>query len=101
MENTREGDTEPVAQTYKSTMILYTAKSSRQDVCLFAAQCLHELLFFKALQQQHHDTAELRVNRSANFPANSEISVQHHAVCYVCCIFKAHFSAIVLYYFMF
>lgn len=49
MENTGEGNTKPVAQTYKSTMISYAAKSSRQDVCLFAAQCLHQLLFFKAL----------------------------------------------------
>lgn len=101
MEDTGEGNTEPAAQTYKSTMIPYTANSSRQYVCLFAAQCTHQLLFFKALQQQQYDMAELRVNSSANFPSNSEISVQHYLVCCVCCILKAHFSIIILYYFMF
>lgn len=98
IENTGEGNIEHVAQTYKCTMIPYAANSTRQDVCQFAA---HQLLFFQALQQKQYDKTELRVNSSANFPTNSEISVQHYVACYVSCIFKAHFSIIILYYFMF
>lgn len=101
IENTGEGNIEPVAQTYKCTMIPYAANSTRQDVCQFAAQCTHQLLFFQALQQKQYDKTELRVNSSANFPTNSEISVQHYVACYVSCIFEAHFSIIILYYFMF
>lgn len=97
MENTGDSNTEPVAQMYKSTMILYAENSSSQDVCLFAALHAHQLLFSKAQQQQLHDLAELRVNISAHFRN------LHSALWCVLCVlyFKAHFSVIIFYYFLF
>lgn len=79
---------------YKSTMILYAENSSSQDVSLFEAL---QLLFSKAQQQQLHDLAELMVNISAHFRN------LHSALWYVLCVlyFKAHFSVIIFYYFLF
>lgn len=91
MENARKGNIEPIVQTWKSIMIPYAINSSRQDVFLFAAQTIHQLLFFKVVQQQQYDMA---------FPSNSEISVQPYVVCYVWCTPKAHFSIIILYFFI-
>lgn len=97
MENTEDSNTEPVAQTYRSIMILYAENSSSQDVCLFAAQHIHQLLFSKDQQQQLHDLAELRVNIAAHF--RNLCSVLWCVLCVL--YFKAHFSVIIFYYFLF
>lgn len=95
IENTGEGNMEFVAQTY----IHYNTICCKQlqTRYLFAAQCTHQLLFSEAQQQQPHNIAELKVNRSANF--RDLCSALNCISCMLC--FKAHFSVIIFYCFMF